>query len=499
MGPALGAPAQSAEQGEQGDESGWGEGEDDGDEAGFGSSDAVDPPAPIKPPSPLHFGGTLKTEEAVWLESRKGSPLAQVRQSLDLWLGLHAGIFRARVSGHGEFDFAYLADPGTWQQATLDEYQSQLALREAWVSATTGPLDTTLGRQVVSFGQGRSLSVLDVATPRDQREPGMVDLADLRLPVSMARLSLGLQSDGFWSGSHRFEVMVIPESDFGYRSPPTGPFGALPGVIADEDLTYSVNGIDDFEALIDNADIAYRHVQPRWDLGQIQGLGRWSWRGRGVDLSVMGGSVLDQQGVFDLPDLIGLVTAANQGESISIDLDHHRYTILGHDGAAQTPWFLLRWELAWKHSFPVNVGTVIDTSQGFVPVFDVRTEQPDLYQGLLGASWSGWKGTTLDLDLIQGFMPERPQDLIYPVDTSAWALRANKPLLKQRMAVEAVIMGWGWEAQSGWAGRAAVSYQIMDGLVASLLAITYHPGTERGPILGLDTHDRAQASLRWDF
>lgn len=474
----------------------WGE---EGDDAGFEKAEAAKPPPPPEAPGPVSFGGTLQTEEAFWLEPRDGSAFAKARQSTDLWLGLKLGAFRAKVSGHGEYDFAMLANRDEWTQATLDEYLYQVALREAWVSATTGPVDTTLGRQVVSWGEGRTLSVVDVVNPRDLREPGMADLEDLRLPVTMARVTVGLQSDSFWKGSHRFEAMVVPEAFFGYRSPPTGPFGSLPGVIATQGLDYDINGIDDFEGLIAGADVSYNHLQERFDLSQIQGFASWSWRGRGVDLGLLGGSLLDQQGVLVLPDLIEMVTAANLGESVSVDLDHLRYTLVGHTGVAQTPWFLVRWEVAYKHDLPLNVGTVIDTSQGFTPVFDVRTEQTDLLQALVGLSWSGWKGTTVDLDVIDGFFLDEPEDVIFPLDASAYALRLNKPLLKQRMDVEAVVTGWGWTLEHGWLGRAAVSYELMDGVSASVMAITYQPGEERGPILGLESHDRAQVGLRWDF
>ncbi len=481
--------------GDEGDEGGWG---DDDDSGGFADADVAAPVADKKP-FPLSFGGSLATSEAFWLEPRQDhSAFAKARQSADLWLGFRQGIVRAKLSGHGEYDIAMEVNKDEWDQATLDEYRQQLALREAWLSLSTGPLDTTLGRQVVGWGEGRAISVVDLVNPRDLREPGMVDLEDLRLPVTMARLSLSLNSDGFWKGSHRFEAMIVPEADFGYRSPPNGPFGNLPGVIESASLDYDINGIDDWAALLSGAEISWNHLQKRWDLNQIQGFGRWSWRGRGLDLSLMGGSLLDQQGVFLLPELTDLVTAANTGEAIAVDLDHRRYTMVGHSGAGQLPWLLLRWELAYKAGVPINAGDILDTS-GFVPTFAIRTDEVDLVQGLLGLSWSGWKGTTLDVDLVEGVKVKGPDDYLFPVDASAWSARFAKPLLRQRMEVEAMVLGWGWTAEYGWAGRAGVSYDIMDGLAASVAAITYHPGTERGPLLGFDEHDRAQVGLRWDF
>lgn len=497
--PAAAMPeVTKSEYGEEGwggdDDAGWG---DDGDQAGFAEAPSEDGKA--RKASPLSFGGSLQTEEAFWLESRDDSALAKARQSLDLYLGFRKDWFRAKVSGHGEYDLAMQLNQDQWNQATLDEYLYQALLREAWVSAVTGPVDTTLGRQVVGWGEGRTISIVDVVNPRDLREPGMVDLEDLRLPVTMARVTLGVQSDGFWKGNHRFEAMVVPEADFGFRSPPNGPFGNLPGVVASAGLDdISINGIDDFEGMVAGADVSWNHLQKRWDPANIQAFGRWTWRGRGVDLGLMGASVLDQQGVLVMPELLDLLTAANLGEPVTVDLDHLRYTLVGQSGVVQLPWFLVRWELAWKHDLPVNTGQVL-VLEGFAPSFDIQTSRTDLAQGLIGLSWSGWKGTTVDLDVVEGFLLDDPGDVIFPVDASAWALRVAKPLLRQRMEVEGVVLGWGWTAEHGMLARAGASYDILDSLEASVMLITYQPGDERGPLLGFEQHDRAQVGLRWDF
>ena len=45
-----------------------------------------------------------------------------------------------------------------------------------------------LGRQIVNWGRSDTVRVLDVINPLDNREPGLVDIEDLRLPVTMARV-----------------------------------------------------------------------------------------------------------------------------------------------------------------------------------------------------------------------------------------------------------------------------------------------------------------------
>ena len=51
-----------------------------------------------------------------------------------------------------------------------------------------GTLDVKLGNQIVAWGVANSLRVVDVLNPTDNREFGMTDLEDIRLPATMTRL-----------------------------------------------------------------------------------------------------------------------------------------------------------------------------------------------------------------------------------------------------------------------------------------------------------------------
>ena len=55
-------------------------------------------------------------------------------------------------------------------------------------------LDVTLGRQIIAWGMLDSLTVVDVLNSRDNREPGLVDLEDIRLPVTASRLDFFLSN-----------------------------------------------------------------------------------------------------------------------------------------------------------------------------------------------------------------------------------------------------------------------------------------------------------------
>ncbi len=72
---------------------------------------------------------------------------------------------------------------------SLRTYESELEIGEGYLLGTlTDDLDLKIGRQIVVWGKSDSLRVTDVINPLDNRELGLVDIEDLRLPVLMTRL-----------------------------------------------------------------------------------------------------------------------------------------------------------------------------------------------------------------------------------------------------------------------------------------------------------------------
>jgi hypothetical protein len=71
----------------------------------------------------------------------------------------------------------------------LDLYGSQALLDEAFLQGLlASDLDLKIGRQIVAWGRSDNILVVDILNPLDLREPGLVDIEDLRLPVFMTKL-----------------------------------------------------------------------------------------------------------------------------------------------------------------------------------------------------------------------------------------------------------------------------------------------------------------------
>ena len=98
--------------------------------------------------------------------------------------------WQARVAGHGFYDFAYeIQGRDEFTQEVLDENENELEFGEVWLlGSITDQLDLKAGRQIVVWGKSDNIRITDVLNPLDLREPGLTDLENLRLPVTMTKL-----------------------------------------------------------------------------------------------------------------------------------------------------------------------------------------------------------------------------------------------------------------------------------------------------------------------
>ncbi len=98
--------------------------------------------------------------------------------------------WKVYASAYAFYDFAYrLKGREDFTSETLDAYESEIEWQETYIQGSlTTNLDLRFGRQIINWGRADNIRVLDVLNPLDLREPGMVDIEDLRLPVTMTRL-----------------------------------------------------------------------------------------------------------------------------------------------------------------------------------------------------------------------------------------------------------------------------------------------------------------------
>lgn len=467
------------------EETDWGE-EDEGDwgdeDAGFDSSvfDASFSDVKVAKPSAWSLTGFARSAWGLWTERLDEEPWAKARQSLDLEATFKKGALRGVLAGHAEYDLRYLHQRELFDDATLEAYEWQILGREMFAAYSWDRVEVTLGRQIVAWGEGDALSPLDVVNPRDLREPGVSDLEDIRLAVLASRL-------GYFVGDHRVEVMVIHEAEFGLRSPPFGPYSPFPELLAEDPAA---------AALLGDKTIRYEDEQERFAWSTQQVLGRWVYKGPGLDLGVLGGYVLDKQGVIgDLVDLSdpGAVAAFAGAKEVSLNLDHQHYGVVGTSGASAWGSLLLKWELGVELERPLNVQT--DGPIG--PEF--RVVRTDLIQTMAGLSWTPEPELQLALEVLKPFRTETVENLLFDVDEPTLALRFSWRGLNDRLTVGGGASALGLQAEQGWLVGVDASYEAVQSFFCALGYTTIHPGENFGFLSGLDSHDQLTARLRYDF
>ena len=147
--------------------------------------------------------------------------LQRLRLRGDLQLDLYdlPRSWKVRAQGFAFYDFAYLIHGrDDYTRDVLEDYELEYEVLDLWAE---GPvlenLDLKLGRQVVNWGRSDTLRVTDVLNPLNNREPLLVDIEDLRLPVTMAK------ADYYWR-NWSFTALIIPEIRYDYNPPPGSDF-----------------------------------------------------------------------------------------------------------------------------------------------------------------------------------------------------------------------------------------------------------------------------------
>ncbi len=138
----------------------------------------------------------------------------------------HGENWRSKFEVIAWYDASWLINGrDNYTQDVLDAYESFIDLKDAYVQGSLTPsLDIKLGRQVLIWGKSDSIRITDVINPLDNREPGMVDIEDLRLSEAMTRLDYYFGDWGL-SGIIIHEPRLEIEAPFGSDYRPSNIFG----------------------------------------------------------------------------------------------------------------------------------------------------------------------------------------------------------------------------------------------------------------------------------
>ena len=131
--------------------------------------------------------------------------------TLDTKLGKN---WQSRISAKAFYDFAFsLKERDKFSNEVLNELEKEAEIREFYLEGTLfGSLDIRLGSQILVWGTADSLRVVDILNPTDNREYGMTDLEDVRIPLPMTRID-------YYFGSYKLQAVAVHQIKFNKSAP----------------------------------------------------------------------------------------------------------------------------------------------------------------------------------------------------------------------------------------------------------------------------------------
>ncbi len=359
--------------------------------------------------------------------------------------------WQAQASVRGFYDLVYvLRGRDDYTDAVLDDYEKELEILDTFVQGSlTKKLDMKIGRQIVVWGPLFNLRVTDVLNPLDFRLPGLTDLDDLRLPVTMLKLDYFFGNwdlSGMWIPEIRFSMRPVFGSDF-YPFPVPMPPAEEPE-----------NGFE-----FDDAEWAAALVGTfsGWDLGFY-----WAY-------------------VYNDQAHMVLVSPGPPEQRVR---KHARVHMLGTAGNVAIGNWLLKGELALFEGLEYT-----------------NTPGVDYFRLDLGGGveYTGFRETIISLEAANRHIFDYDPLLELPGDELSedefqWSFRIVKELLNDTLTLFLVATTFGIKAEDGAFERLAAEYDITDAVSVTGGVVFYQSG-DKGRFRDVSQNDRLFLDVRYSF
>jgi hypothetical protein len=408
--------------------------------------------------------------------------LQRLRTRLNLQLDVDLPFdWKGRIAGFGFYDWAYLANGRNgYTEDVLDLYEWEVDFQEVWVQGSLlDDLDLKVGRQIVNWGRSDSLRVLDVLNPLDNREPGLVDIEDLRRPVTM------LKAD-YYLGSWALSAIAIPEIRFSLNPPLGSDFAPV---------TSSLGTAEAFEFPEDKPDESFNNTQ--WAVA-LKGIFS------GWDVSFHYARMyrdLEYLRPVLTPDPFSPFGVSFEGT----ELRHSRITLVGAGANYTIGSWLFKAEIAWIDGIDYTTSTrfLVPTPDGLVPVdVPIDTVEKSRLDFMGGVEYYGWTDTNIALEVanrhIFGFRDDMRPLFGAQENLLETALRITRTFMNDRLEVTALGIVFGNKAQDGSVVRLEARYDLRDALELSGGIVFFQKG-DPIPFDTIKDNDRFFFEIKYSF
>ena len=362
--------------------------------------------------------------------------------------------WKTRISGKAFYDFAYgMKERENFSNEVLAELEQEAEFREIYLEGSPfGSLDVKIGKQIVAWGVANSLRVVDVLNPADNREFGMTDLEDVRLPIAMTKLD-------YYVGDLKLEAVAVHEIKFNKAAPFGSDFNSSPLKIKE---------------------IVPESSTENTEYG-LAVFGTFS----GWDASLHWAQYFDDTPHFKITKVTFI---PGLGAVPILEQRHSRLTMGGATLSIPSGNFIWKAEAAKLQGMEFALVAVKTFS---------RTDV------LVGSEYSGWSDTSLTLEFgvqhLNDFdvkLEESPDSQLE--DRIATTVSFMQDYINQTLHLSLVGMMIGKSGQDGGLNRMSLEYDVMDAFSVTGGVMLYQPG-ENTYFQRLNENDRIFFETRYSF
>jgi len=454
---------------------------DDLDFEGFENEDVIVIEEHIKPESWYTFSGYLSFLSAYnYNQSSQNaaapgdkvmdfSGLSRAKTKLNLSLDMkHSDIWQSRLEVMSWYDASWaIKGRDNYTNDVLDSYEYFADIKDAYVLGTLcKSIDIKLGRQIVIWGKSDSIRITDVINPLDIREPGMVDIKDLRLSETMSKLN-------YYFDDYALSIILIHESRlaiepaFGSDYRPRNVFGPT------------------------SPDSFFPDVyQPSWNINNTQFALSLDARFEGWDISVYAAKVLNSR-----------FSIKNNGSN---NTNLRNYEMIYMTGLSTSI---------------VNGSWLYKAEAAYITDIDYRSVQDNKNRldALIGLDYAGFSKTTLSFELAnkhvfdyEDIMLEDTLSQTPPIfpdfereDTLQIALRGNYLFDHDNASVNYLLSMFGskdFKFEDGGFQRFWLEYKYNDDVSLNAGVVDYIGGNAEVPFYNaIKNNDRVFAEILYHF
>jgi len=354
--------------------------------------------------------------------------------------------WKAFISGRAFYDLAYeINGRDKYTDEVLDEYEKEAEFGEVFLQ---GPLLTSLdlkvGRQIVVWGKSDNIRVVDILNPLDNREPGLVDIEDLRLPVTMTRLD-------YYLGKWNLTAIAVHEIRFNKNPVFRSEFFPFESPLPEEEKPSSS---------LDNTEYALA----------LNGIFR------GWDISFYGARFFDDQPHVEM---------VSPGH---LERRHSRLSMLGTAANVALGNWLLKSEVAYFDD---------------LEFFAVPGRKKSRLDMLAGVEYSGFTNTTISLEAVNRHIKDFDSTMKAPPDSAQedefqTVLRYSGDFLHDSFHVVMLASTFGVTGDDGALQRFSVEYDVKDDFSVMVGIVTYQSG-DKTQFRNIGDNDRLFLEAKYSF